>query len=207
MTKSLLIVKIWERKIAEGLTESSSAIFVVVPLGLEPRTPWLWVRCSNQLSYRTCLPEAFAKIILKFVICKCSRCIFSWLRHSNTHVEYNSKCKIIESVWRSNFFGESKLGFSLWWALSFFCVESNSMNAKLYWHAAVTCFREGLPAEACALWRWWEWFSNQLLLRWELFTFFPCRRIMKMMWIISLAAGLCCCLRFVEGLSTSLFSW
>ena len=26
---------------------------VVVPLGLEPRTPWLWVRCSNQLSYRT----------------------------------------------------------------------------------------------------------------------------------------------------------
>ena len=25
----------------------------VVPLGLEPRTPWLWVRCSNQLSYRT----------------------------------------------------------------------------------------------------------------------------------------------------------
>ena len=93
----------WKRKIAKGLTESSSAIFVVVPLGLEPRTPWLWVRCSNQLSYRTCLPEAFAKIILKFVICKCSRCIFSWLRHSNTHVEYNSKCKIIESVWRSNF--------------------------------------------------------------------------------------------------------
>ena len=36
-----------------------SAIFliwcfnIVVPLGLEPRTPWLWVRCSNQLSYRT----------------------------------------------------------------------------------------------------------------------------------------------------------
>ena len=28
-----------ERKIAKGLTESSSAIFVVVPLGLEPRTP------------------------------------------------------------------------------------------------------------------------------------------------------------------------
>ena len=26
---------------------------IVVPLGLEPRTPWLWVRCSNQLSYRT----------------------------------------------------------------------------------------------------------------------------------------------------------
>ena len=26
----------------------------VVPLGLEPRTPWLWVRCSDQLSYRTC---------------------------------------------------------------------------------------------------------------------------------------------------------
>ena len=26
----------------------------VVPLGLEPRTTWLWVRCSNQLSYRTC---------------------------------------------------------------------------------------------------------------------------------------------------------
>ena len=27
----------------------------VVPLGLEPRTPWLWVRCSDQLSYRTVL--------------------------------------------------------------------------------------------------------------------------------------------------------
>ena len=25
----------------------------MVPLGLEPRTPWLWVRCSDQLSYRT----------------------------------------------------------------------------------------------------------------------------------------------------------
>ena len=28
-------------------------ICCVVPLGLEPRTPWLWVRCSNQLSYGT----------------------------------------------------------------------------------------------------------------------------------------------------------
>lgn len=95
----------WESN--PGLTYFHKSInknYVVVPLGLEPRTPWLWVRCSNQLSYRTCLPEAFAKIILKFVICKCLRCIFSWLRHSNTHVEHNSKCKIIESVWRSNFF-------------------------------------------------------------------------------------------------------
>ena len=25
----------------------------MVPLGLEPRTTWLWVRCSNQLSYGT----------------------------------------------------------------------------------------------------------------------------------------------------------
>ena len=35
----------------------------VVPLGLEPRTPWLWVRCSNQLSYGTVsLPRCHAPI-------------------------------------------------------------------------------------------------------------------------------------------------
>ena len=31
--------QIWEGKIAKGLVVSSLAIFVVVPLGLEPRTP------------------------------------------------------------------------------------------------------------------------------------------------------------------------
>ena len=104
--------------------------------------------------------------------------VTSSLKHScrvQQQVQNYRKCL------KKQFFGESKL--------SFFCIESNSMNAKLYWHAAVTCFREGLPAEACALWRWWEWFSNRLLLRWEYIYFFPCRRIMNMMWIISLAAG------------------
>ena len=44
----------WESN--PGLTYFHKSInknYVVVPLGLEPRTPWLWVRCSNQLSYGT----------------------------------------------------------------------------------------------------------------------------------------------------------
>ena len=36
----------------KGLHCCNPLIFNVGPLGLEPRTPWLWVRCSNQLSYR-----------------------------------------------------------------------------------------------------------------------------------------------------------
>lgn len=47
----------------------------VVPLGLEPRTPWLWVRCSNQLSYGTgngiaYSPIATAKLNVSFEMCK-----------------------------------------------------------------------------------------------------------------------------------------
>ena len=59
--------------------------------------------------------------------------VTSSLKHScrvQQQVQNYRKCL------KKQFFGESKL--------SFFCVESNSMNAKLYWHAAVTCFREGL---------------------------------------------------------------
>ena len=37
----------------------------VVPLGLEPRTPWLWVRCSNQLSYGTDSWKRCSKIVSK----------------------------------------------------------------------------------------------------------------------------------------------
>ena len=57
--RKCLIYRLWSHlglnqgKIAKGLVASSLAIWGVVPLGLEPRTPWLWVRCSNQLSYRT----------------------------------------------------------------------------------------------------------------------------------------------------------
>ena len=33
--------------------ESHLSGFLVDPPGLEPGTTWLWVRCSNQLSYRS----------------------------------------------------------------------------------------------------------------------------------------------------------
>ena len=39
-----------------------SNLYRVVPLGLEPRTPWLWVRCSDQLSYRTFASEGFRSL-------------------------------------------------------------------------------------------------------------------------------------------------
>ena len=49
-------------------------ILRVVPLGLEPRTPWLWVRCSNQLSYGTertgVLCFCGAKLVSFFELCK-----------------------------------------------------------------------------------------------------------------------------------------
>ena len=60
---------LWDDMVASSLKEASASkrerarvlarkgkilsSSLVVPLGLEPRTPWLWVRCSNQLSYRT----------------------------------------------------------------------------------------------------------------------------------------------------------
>ena len=59
--------------------------------------------------------------------------VTSSLKHScraQQQVQNYRKCL------KKQFFGESKL--------SFFCVESNSMNVKLYWHAAVTCIRKGL---------------------------------------------------------------
>ena len=46
------------------VTKEGDAIFAppsfVVPVGHDPTTPWLWVRCSNQLSYGTrCRPTRF----------------------------------------------------------------------------------------------------------------------------------------------------
>ena len=46
-------------------TSVSAVSIRVVPLGLEPRTPWLWVRCSNQLSYRTGLWDDASKAAAK----------------------------------------------------------------------------------------------------------------------------------------------
>ena len=42
----------------------NSLHYFVVPLGLEPRTTWLWVRCSNRLSYRTCFWRGKDKFFL-----------------------------------------------------------------------------------------------------------------------------------------------
>ena len=104
--------------------------------------------------------------------------VTSSLKHScraQQQVQNYRKCL------KKQFFGESKL--------SFFCVESNSMNTTLYWHAAVTCFRERLRRKHVLCDGDGNGFRIDCYCGENIFTIFPCSRIMKMMWIISLAAG------------------
>ena len=49
-----------------------TATFLFVgPPGLEPGTPWLWVRCSNQLSYRPGSFHFWSLLITWYVISDC----------------------------------------------------------------------------------------------------------------------------------------
>ena len=109
------------------VTKEGDAIFAppsfVVPVGHDPTTPWLWVRCSNQLSYGTgCRPTRFdgrhVKVTKLFEKDKTL-----WISLQNLRQHVFVKCKKITCITLN---------------LQYIDVQGDSMYSNLSIHA--TCF-------------------------------------------------------------------
>ena len=106
-----------------------SASFYVGPPGLEPGTPWLWVRCSNQLSYR---PSELLSLMMGGKNRKNWR---KFIKYAVLHVNFWTITIIIISH-AANWY---KLLFIKWWKIPFHPSPYSSVLGALIATANLKC--------------------------------------------------------------------